>query len=92
VLEELHFVSVLKDFLRGKLMIHSTFLCLVELLDCDVVRIFFSERGFLIWFRVYLYQCWSYLVLLWKKYMRLLVGFYFWSLSAFWFWVFVMCY
>jgi len=31
-------------------------------------------------------------LLLWKKEMRLLVGVYFWFVSAFWFWVFVMCY
>jgi len=31
-------------------------------------------------------------LLLWKKEMRLLVGVYFWFVSAFWFWLFVMCY
>ena len=46
MLEELHLVSVLKEFLRGKLMIHSIFLCLVGLVGCDVVRIFFLKGDF----------------------------------------------
>jgi len=46
VLEELHLVSVLKEFLHGKLMIHSTFHYLVGLVGCDVVRIFFLKVDF----------------------------------------------
>jgi len=92
VLEELHLVSVLKEFLRCKLMIHSTFLYLVGLVGCDVVRIFFLKWDF--WFGLELIYInvgviW---LLLWKKDMRLLVGFYFWSVCACWFLVFVMCY
>jgi len=46
VLEELHLVSVMKEFLCSKLMIHSTFLYLVGLVDCEVVRIFFLKGDF----------------------------------------------